>query len=474
MFTSYVFAQDCGVSMGTAVVLGDEIGPFFPDQQVGAAMLGDIIYFRFTVDQTGRFQHVNLEDWSGGLPVVFLPDGTTETIPLPDPLNPGYVETYYFGPFTLTTELLGKWDRDCDDNPVTTDADRVVAVGCINATCLQPAPVTDQKVQPRASVGIVQAPCIKITKEACNGDDPAFSKVSDDPASDVITYKYTVENCAVPITDPNTGATLIPAPLLQIVELLDSNPNLKVGGADTPDIGGQSNLLPAFIAAKGDDELAWDDAPVEFEATYKPVASDEPGPVTNTVDVNALNLDTAVIVGGELIFGEYVQDNANESVTLLHPSFTLDVTCEDGDIVAGEQVFDVNFCNTGDVPLDINPSIDDIAPFQLVNGECQSFEVKRSISGATVCDTGGSATLVVDANATIPSFFCGLSNVIDVDEASATCGVQPCDPNFTIEKTCLTTDCNELTTGDMAQYQIIITNTSTCYRGSRRRSACNR
>ncbi|MHC5185355.1 MAG: hypothetical protein ACYSPI_13965, partial [Planctomycetota bacterium] len=47
----------------------------------------------------------------------------------------------------------------------------------------------------------------------------------------------------------------------------------------------------------------------------------------------------------------------------------------------------------------------------------------------------------------------------------ATCEVPPCDPSFTVEKTCLTspvgTDC-ALRPGDTAQYQIVIENTSTC------------
>lgn len=428
-------SSNCTVTLTTEIV-GNITAVADPAEsdRIGAeaayAKVGDSIEYSVTLSLVDTACPVDSigSDPNGFFPAyVLLPDGTTEIplnggsqINLCDPLLDEYTETG-IGPYVISEADFGK-------NGAPPHAVRAFVEA---AGISRRAQIDDIAGNDNIYTTFVIAPCVEITKTPlCE-----YSKVGDE-----IVWKFVITNCG---DDP-----------LEFVEINDPLldgllPDIDCGTIAAP-------LLP--------------DTNCIFWSDPYPVTELDLDPVVNDVNV-VFNVLLPAPIGGfqriEVSEGVFltVDDDDSSSVDLLHPSFTLDVTCEDGNISNEQQVFDVNFCNTGDVPLNINPSIGDIAPFQLIDGECQNFTVYRDLTGDTVCGTGGSATLVVDANATLPAEYC-LDNVIDVDEDSATCGVEPCDPNFTVTKTCLTSpsgggECT-LTAGDTAEYQIVITNTSIC------------
>lgn len=440
---------------GVSVSITAKFAQAYPERGIvvgdpaSVAQVGDMVEYEVTVGvEADRCPHINI---AGDL---YLPSylNPGDEVPLPaipdcddcenptDPQPPCDPITYGGFFYTIQESDLGSLDTTNDKvrAQVIVDADAV--------TNLDPLILDDGGNDASWSIVVANTPQICIEKSVC-----PFSKAWDPP--ETITYNYTLENCGEPLTDPS-GAIIVPAPDITVTSILD-----------TQDDGTVEDLIDEFLVANGSDVLAAG-ASVSFSYDYI-VASDETREViTNVVVVNGIGQDA---------FQTPVTDNDDASVDLLHPEFNIEVTCEDGDVEEGMQRFEVQFCNTGDVCLEILPSIDDINPFYLPDGECsQIFEVWRPLEGGGEGECGlggGSATLTVDATATLtcPDTFppgCELDNVVDTDSASATCGIPTCEVEWSVTKECLTSPWNDgdgpcdLQPGDMARYRLVICNDS--------------
>jgi len=257
------------------------------------------------------------------------------------------------------------------------------------------------------STTVAFSPCVAVTKDAC-----PYSKVGDE-----ILYDITISNCG----DVD----------LEVISVIDS----LLGDITAEAIGAGCAVLPAqgscnfqvaYIVQPGDD-------------TGEPGAT-----LVNVVEVNYSDPAQGVWTA-----------NDDAVVTLLHPSFTVDVECLE--IIDETALFEVTFCNTGDVDLLVDPLDPGILPFTLpvqVDSECSVFVVEEPVQ--VVCGAA-SASKTIAPLASIPSEYCELANILPPDPVSdtAVCEIAT-NPCFTVEKNCTST--GPLTEGDTATYEIIVTN----------------
>jgi uncharacterized repeat protein (TIGR01451 family) len=266
-------------------------------------------------------------------------------------------------------------------------------------------------------------PCIEITKEA----DCAYSAVGGE-----VIYTITITNCG-------------DVPLL-ILSLEDS----------------LQPLDPGFCPFLGPGEACTIEYPYIVPPTPEPV-------LVNTVTVTATAEPTFDAVS---TFNGGFEVTASDSATveLVNPDFTLDVECinEPDGIVngnGGTALFRVCIANTGDVELDVLVDCLMLPPITLASGGTVCYyDVLVPLDGIGPCGTGGFAELTCCATAMIPPEYCDLPIVLERCDMDI-CETLPCEPSFTVEKTCLSSpaggDC-ALQPGDNAEYEIVITNTSFC------------
>ena len=405
LFTGNVFAQ-CVV--GIAPSISGELDFCGSGVQANNASIGQTIVYSVLIETSGAACPI-----SDAVATLTLPDGTVVPVPVSSDLPPGTSEFFpCIATYVVAAEDLGQLAVDISPGGTDpTQSNEVRALVSASGTADTGDGNTDEAQGAAVrTTTIIAEPCVEITKDACG-----YSK-----AGDVITYTYTLENCTIPIGDP-------PGPDLTLVDVID-------------DILG--DLTGDALAACGP-TLVWGAPPCEFTVDYLVSGADEPGPIVNVVTVNAV----------EQASGIGTSDTATETVELLHPDFTVDVECLE--IVGNTALFEVTFVNTGDVDLEINSQNAQIGSFPLAEGATAVFVVEESV--LAVCGAG-TATLTVTPLATIPVEFCDLPNVITPDPTSdtATC-LTTTNPSFTVDKTCTTT--GPLTEGDIAQYQIIVTNT---------------
>jgi len=344
---------------------------------------------------------------SGDVPLYFIVNDPAAEPPLVDymvgPIAPSGSETI---PVSITVECTEFGEFDLHNEVV------------VEGYCEDQTFVGEKSADASCPYVCYGPPCVHIVKEACG-----YSKVDD-----TITYTYTITNCSEPV-DGLPGLDLV------MTGLFDD----KLG-----------DLLGLALAANGGSPiLTWDGPPVVFTVDYLVAEADEPGPITNVVTVNAEVFDT----------GLGVSDTAEATVELLHPSFTVDVACDE--IVDSVAFFTVTFVNTGDVDLEINPLDMNIAPFTLPEDDASQvavFTVEEDVQA--VCGSG-TATYTIAPLAEIPDEYCDLPNIIipEPPSASATCTVET-EPNFLVEKVCATPEAElPLGDGDTAMYDIVISNT---------------
>jgi uncharacterized repeat protein (TIGR01451 family) len=264
--------------------------------------------------------------------------------------------------------------------------------------------------------------CIEVTKDA----DCAYSAVGG-----TINYTITIENCG----DVELGEIYVEDSLL-----------------------GPLNLECDVLSP---DESCTIEYPYNVPPTPEPV-------LLNTVTVTAAaepTFDGVATFNG----GFEVTASASATVELVNPDFTLDVECinEPDGIVngnGGTALFSVCLSNIGDVDLDIQVDCLMLPPITLDSDGTVCYYVRVPLDGVGPCGTGGIATLECTATATIPPDYCVSPNELVRTDAD-TCEILPCEPSFTVQKTCLTSpaggDC-ALQPGDLASYEIVITNTSIC------------
>ncbi|MHC5184267.1 MAG: COG1470 family protein, partial [Planctomycetota bacterium] len=260
-------------------------------------------------------------------------------------------------------------------------------------------------------------PCVEIVKEPSCG----FSKVGD-----TVLYDYTITNCSEEID-------------LELVSVIDD----KVGDItqDAIDAGCATLLAPGGTCTI-------EDVPYVVQ----------PGDDTGLEGATLVNHVIAIydgVVEGVGIVGQ-VDANDIAEVTLLHPDLALDVDCE---LAAepGDVDFDVTVTNTGDVALIVNLGDPFNEQIPLDAGASALREITLEVDGDCLC---GSATLEVEAQATIDPQFCNLPNLIPPEPlvASATCETEPCIFDFTVTKECDASDVPLVLDG-VADFDIVITNT---------------
>lgn len=250
-------------------------------------------------------------------------------------------------------------------------------------------------------------PCVQVSTDACG-----YSKVGNE-----IIYDITISNCG----DVD----------LEVVSVIDS----LLGDITAEVVGMGCAVLPAQGSCN-------------FQVPYIVQPGDDTGEPGATL-VNVVEINYSDPAGATW---SAVDDAV---VVLLHPSFTVDVECIE--IVDSTALFEVTFCNTGDVDLVVDPLDPGILPFRLpvqVDSECFVFVVEEPVE--IVCGAT-SASKTIESYAIFPSEYCELANIISPDPVSdtATCEVQT-NPCFTVEKNCTST--GPLTEGDTATYEIIVTN----------------
>lgn len=214
-------------------------------------------------------------------------------------------------------------------------------------------------------------PSVKITKIG-----PNYSKVGDK-----ITYTYTIENTSSSDT-----------PNLMLNTVIDT----VIGDITQAAIlKGASNLAPG--------------GSVTFNADYVVLFSD-PNPLKNTVTVT-YHPDG---------YPNEVTASASSSVTLVHPSFTVDKVCTSGQLVApGTATFNVIIKNTGDIPLVIR-AIDQGITYDF-DGLEPNTTLTIPISVPVPAGQCGSITNTVEGTVSLPASY-GLSNTYPIN-ASATCSI---------------------------------------------------
>jgi hypothetical protein len=156
------------------------------------------------------------------------------------------------------------------------------------------------------------------------------------------------------------------------------------------------------------------------------------------------------------------------------PTFTVTKECLSGDQVLqdGEMAeYLITICNTTppcDVPVPLYFEYTDVAagiptPIRtepIIQGQC----IEIPVSIPVVCEVAGDGSIL---NQVVVDGFCLADDTpVGTQSAEAECPFTCCDPDFTVEKTCLTSPAGDgectLRPGDIAQYEIIITNTSDC------------
>jgi uncharacterized repeat protein (TIGR01451 family) len=409
LFSSHAFGQFVNVNAGITGEL--DICPGGVNADV--AVVGQtIIYSVLISTDAAAFPIEN------AVASLTLPNGTEIPIPIPSDLPPGYssgLDFTCFAPYVVAVGDLGQLDIDI--SPGGTDpiqADEVRALVNVSGTAITTGGTDEAQASAVRTTTIEFEPCVEVIKEP----DCEFSKVGD-----TVNYTYTIENCG----DVDLDITSV------IDDVIGDLTGLAEAACDPLPAGGSCSFEVPYVVQEGDD------------------SGEEGATLVNVVTVDADGIVTDVGVVGS------VSDSDDAEVTLLHPDFTVDVACE----IPEEGLFSITIENTGDVPLDIDSCLGIVT---LVPGETATGTVEEPISGGGLCGTGGEATYTCDAVGTIPPQFCELPNVLERSD-SATCEVAPCDPSFTVEKTCLTSplgsDC-ALSPGDTAQYEIVIENTSTC------------
>jgi uncharacterized repeat protein (TIGR01451 family) len=232
------------------------------------------------------------------------------------------------------------------------------------------------------SVNLFQ-PSINVVKTG-----PDYSKVDD-----TVTYQVTIMNTSSADT-----------PNLSLVSFSDS----LVAGATAPSTC--DDLLPGESCS--------------FSYDYTVLAEDDSG------EVGAQLENTATAVYSPDGFPNEITDDDGSntwSLTLLHPAFTLDKTCETPLVVAGENAtFEVVFGNTGDVDLVVEFDEDLTGtgcpaagvPVTVPDGESLTCTVMK----AADMDPGESyVENEVNAHVTLPEWT-GLDNEYD-DSASDVCEI---------------------------------------------------
>ena len=402
LFMSTVFGQVCFVGINPNIAGLNSDGVLALVEYEGET----VNYF---LNLSLPLSNCPVEDITG---FMTLPDGTVVVLPPIPNLNPG--DSYDFGGSIIASYVLDTADwgsqpgADADEVRTTVN---LFGTAITSETTTQPAEgfsTFDTEVLPVDT-------CILVTKEAC-----PYSKVGDE-----VIYDITITNCGnVDLDFTGVTDTLLDDSTVETALL-------NAGCATLAAEGGSCNFQVPYIVQPGDDT--------------------GPGAIlVNVIEVSYTHTAT----------GQSVSDDDDAVVTLLHPSFTTEVECIE--IIDETALFDVTFCNTGDVPLMVDPHDPGIQPFPLPNGECATFPVQMPAEVGICGAATATKTIAADASILLPQETpeeCLLGNIITPDpaEASATCTVETA-PNFTAEKVCL--DDSPLDTADgFADFQINFANT---------------
>ena len=161
-----------------------------------------------------------------------------------------------------------------------------------------------------------------------------------------------------------------------------------------------------------------------FTYVYTPtVAEGEGNSLTNVVTAT-FQVDTA-----QYGLTNQLEESASETVTLLHPDYTVDKSCVTNPVTPGtDAIFNVVFNNAGDVDLIVSAdeALEDsegaiIAAgqtFELAVGETRTFTVTVPVP----LDAGPEVSNSIETTATLPAYT-GLPNVLN-ESAEDTCQVQ--------------------------------------------------
>ncbi|MFC1800006.1 hypothetical protein ACFL2Z_03740 [Candidatus Eisenbacteria bacterium] len=286
-----------------------------------------------------------------------------------------------------------------EDIVIVEDIPAVVAYVCITGSQLV-GPPSQPGQDAKAIPNFVLAPCIGVTKEACE-----YSKEGDE-----ITYSICVKNCsdvAIP------GGPVIPTTLYNVV-------------VNDPMLGGDLAGFPSELAPG-------QEVCLDFPYT---VTSGDMSPLENTVTAS-----------GEDFTGFEVIDTATESVTLLDPAINVIVECQGGADIGADATFLVTIENLGDVALEVTTDDARVGPYTIPAGGSQQETVTEGpMECPEICYT-------INIEGRIPADFCDLPNVLS-DSASDCCPCI-CHPCIEVEKT---VDCDISKVGDEVIYTIRIQN----------------
>ena len=403
LFSSSVFAQ---CTTGMTVNLQGELGNWASGNGANVAAPGDVIYYTVTINRAGLCA---LED---GYVTLTTPDGAG-----------GAAGIVYVLDDDLSIAAGGSETFTQDENG--TDLKYTITLADLTLVAGVGSPPEASEV--RAFAGI-------------NG----FS-VRDDGGQP--QEGFAGQNFDTLVSDPEVCVT-------KSVECDISAPGYEVEYTILIENCGDTTLDLNSI----NDSLAGD---LETEALAEGCGSLAPGAtceITYSLDVlqedllpdpNLVN-EVLVVYDVNGVAGATVQDTGDEVVDLIDPSFTVEKECVDEPLMVGADAnFLITIVNTGTVDLILESSEIVIEPNLLAVGETYMDNVVETVAScADVRNT-------IFVSATLPPELCFQLDEPLLEDASATCEV--IDPNFTVEKICLT---DPVPADANAMFQIVITNTS--------------
>jgi hypothetical protein len=362
--------------------------------EASVGTFGDTIYYFVNVSLP--ISNCPHKDISG---TITLPDGTVVPLPAIPDLLPG--EVFDFGGLPVATYVIDATDLG---NQPGADADEVRAVVNLEGTAVREGG-TEQSASGTSNYDTtVVTGCVEVTKTP----DCDVTILEDN-----VYYIIRIENC---------GDT-----------------DLELDSITDP-------LFPGLVADASCQTLAPGEF-CEFSTPNHLITESDPDPLVNTVTV-VYNSSL-----GEVALGQ-VTDDDDAEIDIVHPDFTVTKECTTPVVFLGDDAdFEVVITNTGDVELCFETDDPAIGPFCLNPGEDLTQTVNKT---ATECPTVEN-TISVTGSFTGGEADCQTWEDTRTPEGGpAVCDV--IDPEFTVEKVCLT----DPITGPTASFEITITNTTTC------------
>ncbi len=304
----------------------------------------------------------------------------------------------------VATYEITQADIEAQNNGAPANAVRALAA--VSGTARRPT-INEAVNADTEFTTFIGSPCVEVTKDArCDISMPGYE----------VTYDITIHNCGD-----------VDLKLNSVVDSLSAD-------------------LSAAAIAAGCEFLAPDgEEGDECTFSYDMLVNEgDPTPLKNEITV-VYDFQISAATG-------QVDANDVAEVVLIDPNFTVTKECLTPDVMVGEDAeFKITIVNTGDIALEfVTNETGIVDPFRLEPGDDLIQKVKRL---ATECPSVDN-TIVVDAN--LPDDLCFQIYPPIQKSATDSCGV--IDPEFTVEKVCLSdpiTDAN-------AVFEITITNTTTC------------